>query len=95
MRIDPAYANAHNNLGGVYLGEGKTDDAIREFSEVVRLQPESPAALKNLAAAYAMAGQFDRAVAAADAALKLKPAEPLAGEIRGQRGQYLKQTRPP
>jgi tetratricopeptide (TPR) repeat protein len=95
LRIDPAYANAHNNLGNVYLAEGQFDAAIHEFSEVVRLQPESAAGLKNLAAAYAMAGQFGRAVDTADAALRLNPGEPMASEIRAQRAQYLKQTRPP
>ena len=34
-------------------GAGKVDDAIREFREVVRLQPDSPSAAANLAAALA------------------------------------------
>ncbi|PYR42781.1 MAG: hypothetical protein DMF95_27570, partial [Acidobacteria bacterium] len=72
----------------------KLDEAILEFREVVRLQPDSPAGLKNLAAAYAMDGQFDRAVDTAEAALRLNPAEPLAGEIRSQIALYLQRKRP-
>jgi len=55
--MDPAYANAHNNLGNVYLAQKRFDEAIREFSEVVRLQPGSKAAADNLAAAKAIARQ--------------------------------------
>jgi len=51
IRIDPGYANAHNNLGNVWLAQGKVEDAIREFREVVRLQPDSATAAANLAAA--------------------------------------------
>jgi tetratricopeptide (TPR) repeat protein len=51
LRLDPAYANAHNNLGNVLLAQGKNDEAIQEFREVVRLQPDSEAAKNNLAAA--------------------------------------------
>jgi len=35
----------------VLLAQGRTEEAIREFREVVRLQPDSDAARKNLAAA--------------------------------------------
>jgi hypothetical protein len=51
LRLDPAYANAHNNLGNVLLAQGRTEEAIHEFREVVRLQPGSDAAKKNLEAA--------------------------------------------
>ena len=55
LRIDPSYANAHNNLGNVLLSQKRYGEAIGEFEEVVRLQPASSAAKKNLAAARAMA----------------------------------------
>ena len=57
LRIDPGYANAHNNLGNVLLAQQRFDEAIREFAEVVRLQPDSAAARKNLAAALEVAGR--------------------------------------
>ena len=57
LRIDPGYANAHNNLGNVLLAQGKHEEAIREFREVVRLQPDSEVARKNLEAALKLAQQ--------------------------------------
>jgi len=44
----------------VLLAQRRFDEAIHEFSEVVRLQPASAAAQKNLAAAYAAAGRPPR-----------------------------------
>jgi Flp pilus assembly protein TadD len=41
----------------VLLSQKRFDEAIREFEEVARLQPDSAAARKNLAAAYAAAGR--------------------------------------
>jgi tetratricopeptide (TPR) repeat protein len=94
IRIDPAYANAHNNLGNVLLAQGKPADAIREFAEVVRLQPKSAEALRNLAQAYAIAGDFDRAVGTIDTALRLSPPEPLASELARRRELYQQHKRP-
>ena len=93
LRIDPSYANAHNNLGNVFLAQQKYDDAIREFEDVTRLQPTSIAGFRNLAAAYAAAGPSTAPSARPDAALLLAPAEPLATEIRRQRDQVLQRKR--
>ena len=57
IRLDPGYANPHTNLGNVWLAQQKYDEAIREFTEVVHLQPDSAAAKSNLAAAKAAAAQ--------------------------------------
>ena len=46
------HANSHSEA---LLAQGKYHEAIREFTEVVRLQPESAAAKQNLAAAKALA----------------------------------------
>jgi Flp pilus assembly protein TadD len=40
------------------LAQRQFDQAIHEFQEVVRLQPDSAAARKNLAAAYSAAGRL-------------------------------------
>jgi Flp pilus assembly protein TadD len=70
------------------MAMARPDEAVKEFAEVVRLQPTSPSALGNLAAAYAATKQFDRAVEYAEAALRLRPAEPLATTLKEQRDRY-------
>src|SRR4030095_4378218 len=49
IRLEPAYASAHNNLGNVYFAQKKYDEAIREFTEAVRLPPDSASAHRNRA----------------------------------------------
>ena len=40
---------AHNNLGVALANEGRVDEAIREFSEALRIQPNFADARNNLA----------------------------------------------
>ena len=48
IQIDPKYANAHNNLGGVLLAQGKREEALREYRQAVRLEPQSASGLSNV-----------------------------------------------
>lgn len=45
-------ARARHGLGLLYLAEGKTDDAIREFKRAIELAPDDPALNSDLGAAY-------------------------------------------
>jgi len=51
----PGRSDQHNSRGIELADRGWLDEAIREFAEVVRLQPQSEAARKNLAAARELA----------------------------------------
>ena len=75
------------------LSQGQYGEAIREYRDVVRLQPGSANGFANLASAYAADGQFERAVEAIDAALRLTPPEPAANDLRRLRGLYLQRLR--
>src|SRR2546428_93095 len=45
------YKAAHNNLGGIYLMQGRSQEAIQEFSAVIRTDPKDAQAFYNLARA--------------------------------------------
>jgi 4-amino-4-deoxy-L-arabinose transferase-like glycosyltransferase len=49
---------AHDGLGTVYLRQGRLDDAIREYQEVVRLQPGNLPAQYRLYNAYCLPQNF-------------------------------------
>ena len=47
IEADPDNAAAHNDLGVLYLDDGRTGEAIVEFSRAVAIQPRLTAALMN------------------------------------------------
>lgn len=49
LRIQPAYAKAHNNLGTVLLRQGRVDEARRHFQACIDLDPACLEARRNLA----------------------------------------------
>ena len=52
LRLDAGDPNTHNNLGNALAACGRSDEAIQEFQEAVRLKPASPAVLCNLAVVW-------------------------------------------
>ena len=41
VALDPAFAEAHDNLGLAYLGQGRLLDARRHFQRALALQPNA------------------------------------------------------
>ena len=39
LRLRPGYVNARNNLGLTLAGLGRTDEAMQQFAEVLKLDP--------------------------------------------------------
>jgi tetratricopeptide (TPR) repeat protein len=70
---DPNDSTAHFNLGGVLRAEGKTDAAIGELREAVRLRPREEAALNTLGALLEAAGRVEEAEARYREALDAHP----------------------
>ena len=75
--LDPAGAGAHESQGRLYAQQGKLDEAVREFQEQLRLQPDAQA-WYNLALARVMQGNLKEAAANYEQAVKLRPDWPIA-----------------
>ncbi len=69
----PDNAEAHFNLGLLYIRSGEYQPAIAAFRTVIALQPTMADALFNLGFAYAKSGQYDQAVASYIRAVDLNP----------------------
>ena len=69
---------ALNNLGLIYLKEGKTDEAIRLFRESLRAKPSYPLAWLNLGVAYQASTEFGAALTAFERVLQFDPGNPQA-----------------
>jgi Flp pilus assembly protein TadD len=50
VRTSPDNARAHNNLGFAYFHAGRNAEAMAEYREALRLQPDYERAEENLAA---------------------------------------------
>jgi len=48
VRIKPHFAMAHNNLGGALSAVGKTTEAIDQFRQALRIDPNLVMAQQNL-----------------------------------------------
>jgi cytochrome c-type biogenesis protein CcmH/NrfG len=57
IRLNPAYAEAHKNLGAALGAQGKIEEAIGHFAEAVRLKPGFTEARDNLLKAQATRSQ--------------------------------------
>lgn len=56
VALDPAYADAHLQLGILYADQRKYSDAIKEFQRTIAIQPNLTSAHYHLAQAYLRAG---------------------------------------
>jgi protein O-mannosyl-transferase len=64
---------AHNNLGVALADQGKIDEAIAQYSEALRNQPDYANAHNNLGVALDDQGKIDEAIAHYSEALRIKP----------------------
>ncbi len=69
----PDNAEAHFNLGLLYIRSGEYQPAAAAFRRVLALQPQMPDALFNLGFAYAKSGRYDEAVESYTQAVALDP----------------------
>lgn len=76
VALDPTDPYAHNNLGSVYLNQGRTSQAVEEFRRAIEQNPEYHKPYSNMGAAYARMGKTKLAVGFYRKALKLKPSDP-------------------
>jgi tetratricopeptide (TPR) repeat protein len=69
----PLKARAHGNLGNAYQNRGRFDEAMREYREVIRLDPKDPGARINLGTGYFRQQKWEEAVLSYREALRLDP----------------------
>jgi predicted O-linked N-acetylglucosamine transferase (SPINDLY family) len=84
LRINPNYATAHNNLGGVLQARERFDEAISHFRRALELRPVYPEAHFNLGAALHARGDWGAAAVSLQAAIRLRPDYARAHAMLGQ-----------
>jgi tetratricopeptide (TPR) repeat protein len=83
---------AHNNLGTALSTQGRTSEAIEQFTEALRIKPDYAAAHFNIATELATQGRVTQAVHHLNEILRLKPNEAEVhnnlGVLLAREGQY-------
>ena len=82
--------DAHYNLGNYYLGQKRSKEALVEYDEAVKREPQAILALVNSAMAYARLGETTKAEERLNEALKITPDSAAArynlGLIKAEQG---------
>ena len=73
LRLDPAGAEVHNNLGLALLHAGHASDAVDSFREALRRKPQWPEVCNNLGVALLRLTRHAEAIEEYRKALELKP----------------------
>jgi tetratricopeptide (TPR) repeat protein len=76
IKIDPEFADAHNDLGVIYLNSGRLEQGETEFQKATALAPYHNTAVSNLAIALFVLGRYHEACPFARRALKINPPYP-------------------
>ena len=66
------YAEAYHNRGVAYGNKGDFDQAIQDFNEAIKLNPNYAEAYNNRGVAYRIKGNFEQAIQDFNEAIKLK-----------------------
>jgi Flp pilus assembly protein TadD len=81
VRLDPAYRDAHCNLGVLYARIGRIADARTEFQKALEIGPPAAPIYADLALASVASGEFMAAGTFARQALALDPADKAAQRV--------------
>lgn len=68
---DPSEAKQHNSAGVELAGQGQLNEALAEFGEAIRLDPQLALAYNKRGFAYDRLGQYQRALEDLNEAIRL------------------------
>jgi superkiller protein 3 len=81
IALDGSNIFAHGQLGLAMAGQGKIDDAIKEFQIVLKARPNDAEMHCNLGILLESQGKTDEAIEHYRQALQIKPDNKKAGEL--------------
>ncbi|NLA75925.1 MAG: tetratricopeptide repeat protein, partial [Deltaproteobacteria bacterium] len=90
---DPGHISSLNDIGALYLHEGRYADAVNHLEKAVMLKPRFATSFYNLACAYAMSNQPEKGMAYLKKAISINKEvktwaknDPDLKNLRGQEG---------
>jgi len=83
VALRPDYPDAINNLGVLYVRQGKNGEAEQQFTACIRIAPNFDQAYLNLARLYVLEQEKEKARGILQTLLKLQPDHKLAQQALG------------
>lgn len=78
LELNPAYAEAHQNIGNALASMGKHEEAISSYNCALQIKPDLVKALNSMGPALAALERYDEAIDSYNRALQIKPDYPEA-----------------
>ena len=72
IETSPSYFGGYNNLGIIYLGQGKDIEALNLFMKTIEIKPEYAEAYNNIGIIYKRAGDYNSSIGYYKRAISLK-----------------------
>jgi tetratricopeptide (TPR) repeat protein len=73
IEMQPLWPAPHNNLAGVYLAQGKKNEAIEKYEATLKNNPRNAGAYLSLALLYEKSREFQNAMKVYERAWKMNP----------------------
>ncbi|MCP4331647.1 MAG: tetratricopeptide repeat protein [Gammaproteobacteria bacterium] len=73
IKINPRYADAHNDLGNVYLKMGRLKESFNAYRKALNLAPDHPMLLNNLGNVLMAQGEYEKALNWLNKSVELDP----------------------
>jgi predicted TPR repeat methyltransferase len=81
--LAPDFADAHKNLGLLYMKAGRLEEAEQRFRQVIANTPPSAGSYAQLGMVLALAGRNDEAIEAFQVAVRFSPTDPALQKMLG------------
>jgi len=73
IKINPRYADAHNDLGNIYLKMGRFKESFNAYRKALNLAPNHPMLLNNIGNVLMAQGEYEKALNWLNKSVELEP----------------------
>ena len=73
VKVDPRFAEPHNNIGLILSKQLKFDKAVKHFNKAIALKPDFENAFYNRALLFEKVGDYNRAIADYSKIIEINP----------------------
>lgn len=73
IKINPRYADAHNDLGNVYLNMGRLKESFNAYRKALNLAPNHPMLVSNIGNVLMAQGEYEKALNWLNKSVELDP----------------------